>query len=108
MNMNNFAAIATEVWLNTINPQADTLLIEDVWLLQGDFYQGFANALSIGSKWHECTKTELLLLDRIPVLLCSITILYMQYRNLSHLEIKTIIRNSILSTMRCLDLTSNN
>ncbi|WP_446633720.1 hypothetical protein [Vibrio sp. PNB22_1_1] len=94
MNLNNFAAIATEVWLNTIVQQTDNLLIEDVWLLQGDFYQGFANALSIGCKWHECTKTELLL-DRVPVLLCSLTALFLKHKDLSIVEIQNLLRRQI-------------
>ncbi len=106
MNLNNFAAIATEIWLTTINLQADTITIEDAWLLQGDFYQQFANALSIGSKWHECTKLELLLLDKVPVLLCSITILYLQHQNLSHLEIKDLILKSIRLSTKARRLTS--
>lgn len=103
MNMNNFTAVATEVWLNTIIQQADTLLIEDVWLLQGDFYQGFANALFIGSKLHECTKTELLLLDKVPLLLCSLTALTLKHRDLSIIEFQALLHRQI-----CLILTNNN
>lgn len=102
MNLNNFAAIATEVWLNTINLHADTLLIEDVWLLQGDFYQGFANALSIGSMSHECTKAELLLLDKVPVLLCSLTVLYLFQlkQDVSRTDIESLIKSRISSSLK--------
>lgn len=81
MILKNLAALALNIAQDTISEHSNELIIEDVWLLEGELYQKLANALCIGSPYHECTQAELRYLNQVPQLLCSIIILSMVYQH---------------------------
>ncbi|MGR5351109.1 hypothetical protein [Vibrio sp. DNB22_19_2] len=103
MTINNAAEVATEVLLTAIPQYEDLLMAEDAWLLEGDFYQLFGDALFIGMPWHESTKLELCLLNKVPPLLCSLTILCLSQPSLTRTEIHTLLLQQISSIARSLN-----
>ncbi|MGR5422422.1 hypothetical protein [Vibrio sp. PNB22_4_1] len=95
MNINYVAFATTEILLSTIAQNKGRLTIESVWRLEGEFYQQLGDALHIGMPCHESTKLELHILDKVPPLLCSLTILYLKQPSLTRAELLLLIHTQV-------------
>ncbi|MGR5528250.1 hypothetical protein ACPV40_01015 [Vibrio alfacsensis] len=95
MNINYVALATTEILLSTIAQNKGRLAIENVWRLEGEFYQQLGDALHIGMPCHKSTKLELHILDEVPPLLCSLTILCLKQPNLTRAELLLLIHTQV-------------